>query len=134
MRAFLCILLLCFAGSLAAQDAVRPPEDAVNQPPAVDRTVTGGAQTLEDILARQRGEKVDNDFRRKFGDPDSAAGMAQQLGTLGGASDPELWRALRFNEANISVSAGGDVAKVLVQDGGMAWFQFREGPLSTYGS
>ncbi len=99
----------------------------------VDRSTTGGAQTLEDIMARQRGESVDNGFRQQFGDPNSAAGMAQQLGTLGGASDPDLWRALRFNEANITVSSGGDVAKVLVQSGGMAWYEFRQGPLIRYG-
>ncbi len=98
-----------------------------------DRSATGGAQTLEDILARQRGDAVDSKFRRKFGDPDSAAGVAQQLGTRGGASDPDLWRAMRYNEADISVSAGGDVAKVLVQSGGMAWYEFRKGPLITYG-
>ncbi|WP_094023566.1 formate dehydrogenase subunit gamma [Maliponia aquimaris] len=100
---------------------------------AAAREATGGAQTLEDILARQRGEKVDLSFRKEFGDPDSAAAMAEQLGTLGGASDPDLWRALRFDTADITVSAGGDVARVLVQDGGMAWYSFRKGPLATYG-
>ena len=124
MRAILSLILVfLLAMPVLAQDTATPP----------DRSATGGAQTLEDILARQRGDRVDNDFRRQFGDPDSAAGMAQQLGTLGGASDPDLWRALRFNEANISVSAGGDVAKVLVQEGGMAWYEFRKGPLATYG-
>ena len=125
MRAILSLILVfLLALPVAAQNEAAP------QP---DRSATGGAQTLEDILARQRGEQVDNSFRREFGDPNSAAGMAQQLGTLGGASDPDLWRALRFNEANISVSAGGDVAKVLVQEGGMAWYEFRKGPLATYG-
>ena len=58
--------------------------------PEVDRTVTGGAQTLEDMMARQRGEPVDDTFRSgATGDPDSAASMANQLGTLGGSSDPE---------------------------------------------
>ncbi len=124
MRAVLTLILALFLAFPAiAQEAAPEP----------DRSATGGAQTLEDILARQRGEKVDNSFRQTFGDPDSAAGMAQQLGTLGGASDPDLWRALRFNEADISVSAGGDVAKVLVQDGGMVWYEFRSGPLATYG-
>jgi formate dehydrogenase subunit gamma len=98
------------------------------------RPSTGGAQTREDIMARQRGEDVDTSFRREFGDGNSAADIAGQLGTLGGASDPDLWRALRFGEANITVSSGGDVGKVLVQDGGMRWFQFREGPLTIYGS
>ncbi|MEW9919208.1 formate dehydrogenase subunit gamma [Marimonas sp. MJW-29] len=104
------------------------------QAPEPDRSATGGAQTLEDILARQRGEKIDNTFRSSnTGDPSSAAGIADQLGTLGGASDSETWRALRFGSADVTVSSGGEVATVLMQDGGMAWLSFRDGPLRTYG-
>jgi formate dehydrogenase subunit gamma len=118
-------LLYIFALSL-----VLPFAAASQEGPTIDRSATGGAQTLEDILARQRGEQV----APKSGDATSAAHeLTGQLGVLGGASDPELWRALRYNEANITVSAGGDVAKVLVQDGGMAWQAFRQGPLGTYG-
>lgn len=107
---------------------------AAAQETAPDRTATGGAQTLEDILARQRGEQIDDSFRRDaIGDPDSAAGITNQLGTLGGASDPELWRAMRFNEANITASNNGPAATVLMQDGGMQWLLFRQGPLATYG-
>lgn len=126
-RILLTILLsLLLAAPLAAQEA---PEA-----PAPDRTATGGAQTLEDILARQRGEKVDDSFRRQaIGDPDSAAGMASQLGTLGGASDSEVWRSLRYGLADVTVSAGGDPARVLMQDRGMWWLEFREGPLIRYG-
>ncbi|KMW56540.1 Formate dehydrogenase -O, gamma subunit [Candidatus Rhodobacter oscarellae] len=120
------VVILGLAPVSLAQEAGAPPVE-------IDRSATGGAQTLEDILARQRGERVDTEFRRQFGDPDSAAGIAGQLGTLGGASDPDLWRALRYGEADVTVSSGGDVAKVLVQDGGMAWYQFRQGPLLTYG-
>ena len=99
-----------------------------------DRSSTGGAQTLEDILKRQRGEKVDDSFRRDAtGNPDSAAGIASQLGTLGGASDPELWRALRYGSADITVSSGGEVATVLMQDGGMRWLNWRKGPLASWG-
>ncbi|MEO0653446.1 MAG: formate dehydrogenase subunit gamma [Pseudomonadota bacterium] len=138
MRALLCIIFLVFAGTAVAQDNpnVRLDDEPVSPvaPPKIEaRPSTGGALTREDIMARQRGEDVDTTFRREFGDPDSAAGIANQLGTLGGASDPDLWRALRYNSADISVSSGGDVAKVLVQDGGMAWYQFRKGPLATYG-
>lgn len=126
MRAFLCLILFCLALPVYAQEA-----DTAEP----DRSATGGAQTLEDIMARQRGEVVDDEFRREnVGDPDSAAGIASQLGTLGGASDPELWRALRYGSADISVSSGGDVGKVLVQDGGMAWYEFRQGPLSRFGA
>ncbi len=102
--------------------------------PVPDRSVTGGAQTLEDILARQKGLKVDDSFRRSdVGDPARAASSADQLGTLGGASDPEVWRALRYGSADITVSSGGEVASVLMQDGGMAWLSWRDGPLRTYG-
>ncbi|MDI3334869.1 formate dehydrogenase subunit gamma [Defluviimonas aestuarii] len=98
------------------------------------RAATGGAQTLEDILARQRGEVVDDSaMRAATGDPDSAAGIAEQLGTLGGASDPDLWRALRYGSADITVSSRSPAAGVIIQDGGMEWLQFREGPLAHYG-
>ena len=125
MRALIALLLsLSFAVVAHAQDT-----------PSPDRFATGGAQTLEDIMARQRGEEVDNSFRSdNTGDPDSAAGLAEQLGTLGGASNPELWRALRFGTADITASNNGPAATTLVQDGGMAWIEFRQGPLSKYGS
>ena len=103
------------------------------QEPTVDRSATGGAQTLSDIMARQKGEAVQDDFRRNAtGDPSIAAGVQQQLGTLGGVSDPELWRTLRYGTADISVSAGGEVATVLVQDGGMRWLLLRSGPVADY--
>jgi len=106
---------------------------AMAQAPVVDRSATGGAQTLEDIIARQKGDVITDDFRRNAtGDPNLAAGAAQQLGTLGGVSDPELWRALRYGTANLTVSAGGEVAQVLVQDGGMRWLLLRQGPVATY--
>jgi len=126
MPRFLLSLLLSLIMSLplAAQEAQDAPE----------RAATGGAQTLDDILARQRGAKIDDAFRRdNTGDPESAAGIAEQLGTLGGASDPDLWRALRYGSADITVSSGGEVATVVMQDGGMPWLEFREGPLRKYG-
>lgn len=120
------ILSLLLAAPVAAQETPEAPQ--------TDRSATGGATTLEDILARQRGEKVDNSYRRNSADGRPAPeSYAPGLGPLGGLSDAEVWRDLRFNEANIKVSAGGDTAKVLVQDGGMAWLQFRQGPLVTYG-
>jgi len=108
-------------------------EAAADAAAEVDRSATGGAQTLEDILARQRGEVVDDSFRRSLIGDGTAAGIAAQLGTLGGESDSEVWRALRYGHDSVTVSAGGDVARNLIQDGGMAWYQFREGPLATYG-
>ncbi len=109
---------------------------AQEQPaPTPDRSATGGAQTLEDILARQRGEEIDNGFRSDAtGNPEGAADLSGQLGTLGGVSDAEMWRGLRFNEADVTASNNGPGATILVQDGGMRWLTFREGPLATYGS
>ncbi|MDF3416048.1 formate dehydrogenase subunit gamma [Sulfitobacter sp. M57] len=125
LRALTALLLtLLFVSSATAQDTAMP-----------DRSATGGAQTLQDILARQNGAQVDNAFRSQAtGNPDSAAGMAEQLGTLGGTSDPELWRALRFGTADITTANRGPAATVLVQDGGMKWLLFRQGPLATYGA
>lgn len=119
-------LLMTLALPLSAQEAATP---------GPDRAATGGAQTLEDILARQRGEKVDDSFRRgALGNPDTAAGIAAQLGTLGGASDAEVFRALRYGAADVTVSSQSPAAGVLIQDGGMWWLKFRDGPLATYGA
>src|SRR6056297_844207 len=129
---FILSLLLAapLAGPGTAQDTTSD-SGAASGGTQGDRAATGGAPTLEDILARQRGETVDNEFRR--GTSEGAGESAPGLGPLGGVSDSDVWRDLRFNDANVKVSAGGDEAKVLVQDAGMAWLQFREGPLVTYG-
>ena len=123
-------LMLCFSlvpGLAVAQDASAGAQG--------DRSATGGAQNLNDILARQRGQALNDSFRSdNTGNPDAAAAITQQLGTLGGVSDPELWRQLRYGTAEVKVSAGGDVGKVLVQDGGMRWQAFRDGPLRQYGA
>ncbi len=106
-------------------------QDAVLLPPEPDRSATGGAQTLEDIMRRQAGIEIDDSFRRDNigGDANNVPGM----GPLGGASDPDLWRALRYNEADVRASTLNPNGKVLIQDGGMWWLDFREGPLRTYG-
>ncbi len=101
---------------------------------STDRLATGGAQTLADIMARQQGQTIDDSFRRDAtGDPNSAATSSAQLGTLGGASDPEVWRALRYGSAEVKVSSGGEVASVLIQDGGMRWLNWRQDELRIYG-
>ena len=120
MRLFgLIVLLWTLAVPAIAQDV-----------PVDPRASTGGAQTLEDILRRQEGIAVDDQFRRNLtGNPEAAAATVDQLGTLGGASDPDLWRAIRYGAADITTQARGPAAKTLIQDGGMWWLQFREGPL-----
>ncbi len=131
---FLVIALIAFTADFAfAQSSPDATGQAATTAP--DRAATGGAQTLEDILARQRGEKVEDSFRRNAtGNPDNAAGIAAQLGTLGGASDSEVYRALRYGTADVTVSSRGPAAGVLIQDGGMWWLEFRQGPLVKYGA
>ena len=109
------------AGSVAAE-------------PEIDRSATGGATTLEDIMRRQQGLQTDDNATRStnLGSAEGA-GITDQLGTLGGASDPDLWRGMRCNAADVTTQVRGPAAEVLIQDRGMWWLQFREGPLLTYG-
>ena len=131
LRTFIALLLTITLATVApAQDAAAPAPDTTED----TRAITGGAPTLEDIMARQRGENIPHPMREMMtGDPDSAANMASQLGTLGGSSDSEVYRALRFGTADVTVSTKQPAAGVLIQDRGMAWLQFREGPLLTWG-
>ncbi len=127
--AFVFLATWLTSGPANAQDAATPPAEV-----EIDRSATGGATTLEDILRRQQGLASDNDYRAgELGNPDAAAGITDQLGTLGGASDPDLWRGMRFNAADISTQVRGPASTVLIQDRGMWWLQFREGPLLVYG-
>lgn len=121
LRHLILCLSLLLAVPVAAQETAEP----------VDRSATGGAQTLEDIQRRQEQQKVDDSFRSENlgGDALPAPG----LGPLGGASDADIWRAVRYGQADVSVSTRDETGKVLVQDGGMRWLEFREGPLAKYG-
>lgn len=102
--------------------------------PAVDRSSTGGAQTLNDIMARQSQIKVDEAFRSEnIGDPSKAAPITEQLGSRGGVSDSEVYRAIRYNEIDPSLQDRGPAAAVLIQDGGMPWYKLRQGPVIQYG-
>ncbi len=131
LRNLLCLFAVLIAMAVSGAPVMAQATDGAAENP---RAATGGAQTLQDILARQNGQTVDNAFRSTAtGDPDHAAGIAGQLGTLGGVSDSETWRAIRFGSADTTVSARGPAANVLVQDGGMWWLEFRKGPLMTYG-
>lgn len=104
------------------------------EPGAVDRSATGGAQTLEDIMARQERLKVDESFRSEnLGNPANAAPISGELGTNGGRSDADVWRGLRYNELDPQTQVKSPAANVLIQDGGMPWYKLREGPVITYG-
>ncbi|WP_424966573.1 formate dehydrogenase subunit gamma [Dinoroseobacter sp. S375] len=125
LRSLLALVLSLTLVSMApAQDTPTATEP--------DRSSTGGAPTLEDILARQRGENVDLSYRLDS-TGNNAADMATQLGTLGGASDSDVYLALRYGTADVTVSARGPATGVLIQDRGMWWLEFRQGPLLKYG-
>jgi formate dehydrogenase subunit gamma len=112
-------LLFAMTAPASAQEATEDP-----------RAATGGAQTLEDILRRQEGLVMDDSFRSDVtGNPENAAPITDQLGTLGGASDPDLWRAYRYEVADLTTQARGPAVTTMIQDRGMWWQSFREGPL-----
>lgn len=108
-------------GSAYAQQATEATQD-------VDRSRTGGAQTLEEILRRQRGEPVPLDAGTG---PGNSAAPSEQLGTLGGASDSELWRRARQGDS-FSVSIPDKKSAILVQDEGEEWLATRRDVLPMY--
>lgn len=102
--------------------------------PTADRTATGGAQTLEDIMRRQKKLDVDESFRSEnLGNPDDAAPISAPLGTNGGSSDADVWRAIRYNKIDPTVQSPGPATGVMIQDEGMPWYKLREGPIIAYG-
>ena len=128
MLRFFCLISLIFVTGtwVFAEDESNLNKDS--------RAATGGAQTLEDILARQRGEDVNYEFRQNaLGNKDASASTTVPLGTIGLVSDAEVFRQLRYNEASINVSSKSAASEILVQDSGMSWLTLREGPLQNYG-
>lgn len=123
------------AGPGIAQTGEPAATQTDNINPLEARPETGGAQTLEDILRRQRGEPVDDTFRRnQTGDAANADALTSQLGTRGAASDSDIFRQLRYGTGDITVSTGKQVDRILIQDGGMRWIEWRKGPVATYGA
>ena len=97
------------------------------------RASTGGAQTLDDILARQKGLEVDDSFRREnLGRPENAQPTSGALGSLGGISDSDMYRGIRYAEVDIKVSNSSHASEILVQDGGMNWLLTREQDIRSY--
>ena len=88
---------------------VLPGFSATAQDSTTDsHATTGGAQNLADILARQQGQKLDDTYRKEAtGLGNTAADIAAQLGSLGGTSDAEVFRALRYGTADVTVSTNG---------------------------
>lgn len=121
-------VMLGFGGTLLPSIGVPAANAQSESAEPVDRSATGGAQTLDDILRRQRGEDVPLDAGT--GSPEGAAASGQ-LGTLGGLSDSELWRKARQGET-FTVSIPDKKSATLMQDEGEAWLATREGPLTSY--
>lgn len=119
------ICLSLAAGAMAQEGPSVPPETStVGTNPAVS--------TLDDILRRQEGLKANEEDRAgEIGNPDAAQPSNSQLGTLGGASDSDLWRAFRFGEADITTQSRSPAATTLIQDGGIWWLDYRRGTLQT---
>lgn len=131
------LLMIIFALPAMAQDAA--PTGGADDPLIIDRSATGGATTLEEIMARQNaqaaGEEEPNiDTTERQTQPDlPGAPTSDNLGALGGASDPDLWRGVRFGNVDFDTQNRGPAATTLIQGGGMWWLEVREGPLRTYG-
>ncbi len=125
------ILVLLAIAIFSFWMAPGPRIDETEAELAAARLETGGAQTLEDILRRQEGLPVNDDFRSTNIGGDAVP--PPNTAPLGTSSDPDLWRALRYNKADVTVSTHRPVGEVLMQDGGMRWLTVRDGPLRTYG-
>ena len=121
---FCALLFVAFLGSTTSfAQSTEAPE--------VNREATGGAQTLQDILARQRGEAVELD-QGQAGPLPNPEGAPGELGTRGGASDSSLWRALRQGQDVFTSSSRDPLATTMVQNEGEAWLATRKGPLVKY--
>ncbi|SDY40552.1 formate dehydrogenase gamma subunit [Jannaschia faecimaris] len=131
------LFLIAFAMPAMAQDAV--PTGGPDDPLVIDRSATGGATTLEEIMARQNAlaagqaePNIDTTERRtQPGMP--GAPITEPLGTLGGASDPDLWRGVRYSNVGFDTQNRGPAATTLIQDGGMWWLDVRDNILRPYG-
>ncbi|MGO4916338.1 formate dehydrogenase subunit gamma [Pseudogemmobacter sp. W21_MBD1_M6] len=117
---------------VSAQPVFAQDQDMV-VPPA-DRAATGGAQTLQDILERQKGVAIDDTFRSGVTGADNVPPPPDSpLATRGGPSDADVYRGMRYNTLDVKASNNGPASDVFIQDGGMRWLTLRAGPVSTYG-
>ncbi len=118
-------LLIAFLAGLALLGATDPSRaQAVSPPESPPVTAAEGGQTLEDILARQRGEGGARPLR-DIAPPDGAPPGIGPLGTLGPVSESGQWDQFRHGTEDVTVSAGGTTAKTVIQDGGMWWQKTR---------
>ena len=129
LRIFRAILLVftLMAGGLSVAFA----QEAPSQENADPRASTGGAQTLEDIMARQRGESVaplvipDTSENRN-----GVAGSSGQLEVLGTQSDADFWRY--FKNDGIGTPSSSTAADQVMQPNGQNWRLIRENYIRKY--
>ena len=121
--------------SLALVLAAAPNASAQETPAAP------GAQTLEDILARQEALRDGDadavavrgaDDRRVVAGGDGAD-PSGSLGPLNDWSDPGVWRGVRYDDVPMTSQIRGPAATTLIQTGGMEWQRDRAGPLKLWG-
>ena len=128
LLAAIVVTLMVLAAPLAAQDDRPPPL------PLPESQANAGGSTLADILRRQEALRESGSaIPAQVEGVEVLNPLGEDLSSPGGPTDPAIWRAVRDGTTDVSVSTGGDVAKVLVQDGGMRWLQWRAGPLRTWG-
>lgn len=90
-------------------------------------------QTLESILARQKGLQLATPSTVGPDEGTKGAGLRNQLGVLGAASDADVYRAYRSGSAEIISNVQSPAGIIVMQDGGMRWLDIRRGVLPTYG-
>ncbi|MCA0922467.1 formate dehydrogenase subunit gamma [Pseudooceanicola nanhaiensis] len=130
LMALLTLTLLSLPMAAGAQD--RATLDPVTGTSVDNAPATGtGRQTLEDILARQRGEEPRNPVRSEElgGDALNVPGMAP----LGSFSDSDIWRQIRFADGDIRNSTLNPNGDYLIQTGGIWWETFRKTTLAKWG-
>lgn len=128
---FLALFMVSLSPSSAQEAGAVLTQESQNADP---RAATGGAQTLEDIMARQNGETIEpRTMPSTDGNADGVEGSSGQLAPLGSQSDADVFRAFRDGSADIISSDSSRTGAVVMQNGGMFWLNFRAGPLRTYG-
>lgn len=127
------LLTVAALGMVAAPHAHAQDTSATaNEAQAVGAGDENGIQTLEDILARQRGELTEPTVR-DLGDTPFSGNSPGSLATQGSASDSDFWSAIRQGRTDVvTTTARGPGSTLLVQEEGEDWLALRNGPLVTY--
>lgn len=128
----LVIVIAALLFSLSAADKDSDAETAI----AAAREATGGAQTREEIMARQNAQaalNVEHSWRlRNVEAASPAQDTTGSLGTLGGYSDADVWRQLRAG--NVATASSSTSSGQLMQVLGEDWRLLRRNYIIQYSS